>query len=1179
MQIRFLFAMTCYVMVFHLNAQQINIPPSPNASSLGNYAEVDQIGFTGEQNVLVPITELKVDQSFVVPVSLSYKTGGIKVEQIASNVGLGWALNAGGVVTRVVQGYPDDIGNSNFKGYFKNLAIVKNFDQNDPVSTITSTLNDASNNDKDLEPDVFYFNFFGKTGKFLFDEDKQIQQISHTNYQIVSLFDGNEEIIGFVITDDAGNKYRFEEVETSEVSNVYDERSPMFEDADKANYSFNSSWYLTKIITALDKEVDFQYTQNTINYRKRPVVIGRVCKNNDCVTYPYIDPNWSAPEYINYEVDELCISKISFGKRFIQFNYSNNRQDLQNGMVLSSIEKSQDETVNAFDFSDQWSLTHSYFNSTGGSSEIYKRLKLTGITRLSRDLLEIEDVYSFEYESQILPHRESFEQDFWGFYNGNGANDLIPEIYAYPSLAGTFQEYSIYPISGVTNYHLFPGADRTPNSSYTGAGALKKIIYPTKGSQEFVFENNEFLFNGQVKKGPGLRVKKIIKSDEEDHSKDMTYEYSYDSPQTSTSSGKAFGLPHFAVNTGQSKVGYLENSEIKIEDGSRKCRVYAEWYTPCPGCPAAFTAGCSDEGAVSWTNYYKYFYKTERFAIDQSALSGLNNIHYGYEFITKTFPDGGNEVAQYNVEGSIDDWPNYTSGTYSSKGDFYIPEIYSIDGGVKTKTFNHSYPFPINSNFDWKRGSPVKIESFDDQGNLVKEISYSYSINDFGNDVICILNRPLKAFDPEMKALRVFFQNSASSYILKENRFALYRVLANLSYDVTSVVTNHHNGSSIISNVQQITYEPGLLYPREVAATGSEGKTLSTKYYYPSDFLSHNITLDDDTDSESSGIDRLIEKNILSVPVEQFSLIDGKVVSAELTTFRTSSNNAVLDKTFNLPVSSPITWSNNLVSNITRVDIGGNDHDYSFHKNSNYEVKEVFDDYDNKGNVLQMHKSSAQNTSIIWGYNQSKPVANIQNAKSNEVFYAGFEDEKWSSNLYLNHSDKYTGLYSLKVAPTKFGFSEEIDVEDENGKYVLSAMIKTSTTFSNGGNANLVIQVIDENNGSQIAWLPALVGTTFNEWVLFSREVDLSLYSSDVKLKLEIWNSNNQEYLVIDDVRFHPKDALMSTYTYEERSGITSITDTRREVEHFEYDNFGRLLYVKDIDGNILSSNEYNYKP
>ena len=57
-----------------------------------------------------------------------------------------------------------------------------------------------------------------------------------------------------------------------------------------------------------------------------------------------------------------------------------------------------------------------------------------------------------------------------------------------------------------------------------------------------------------------------------------------------------------------------------------------------------------------------------------------------------------------------------------------------------------------------------------------------------------------------------------------------------------------------------------------------------------------------------------------------------------------------------------------------------------------------------------------------------------------------------------------------------------------------------------------------------------------------------------------------------------PKNAMMTTYTYDPLTGVTSITDPRGETIYYEYDEFSRLKHVKDADGNILSKNEYHYK-
>ena len=63
----------------------------------------------------------------------------------------------------------------------------------------------------------------------------------------------------------------------------------------------------------------------------------------------------------------------------------------------------------------------------------------------------------------------------------------------------------------------------------------------------------------------------------------------------------------------------------------------------------------------------------------------------------------------------------------------------------------------------------------------------------------------------------------------------------------------------------------------------------------------------------------------------------------------------------------------------------------------------------------------------------------------------------------------------------------------------------------------------------------------------------------------------------IDDVRIHPKDVLVTTYTYEPLIGITSSTDPAGTSTYFEYDEFGRLKHIKDQDKNILQKSEYQY--
>ena len=75
--------------------------PSPTASALGQYGNVPVGLYTGSAQVSVPLYEIK-EGSLTLPISLSYNSGGNKVADMASWVGLGFSLNAGGCISRTV---------------------------------------------------------------------------------------------------------------------------------------------------------------------------------------------------------------------------------------------------------------------------------------------------------------------------------------------------------------------------------------------------------------------------------------------------------------------------------------------------------------------------------------------------------------------------------------------------------------------------------------------------------------------------------------------------------------------------------------------------------------------------------------------------------------------------------------------------------------------------------------------------------------------------------------------------------------------------------------------------------------------------------------------------------------------------------------------------------------------
>ena len=170
---------------FSLTYSQQIIPPSPNASSLGIFGDIPVSYYTGVPQISIPLYTIKCG-NITLPITLDYHASGIRLSQQASWVGLGWALNAGGVITRTVCGF-DDFGKETTawderppspKGYYfdQDFPYVNN--ENEIVPPQNANMDDdiyykyntiASS---DGEPDVFCFNFNGYSGKFYFDRKR-----------------------------------------------------------------------------------------------------------------------------------------------------------------------------------------------------------------------------------------------------------------------------------------------------------------------------------------------------------------------------------------------------------------------------------------------------------------------------------------------------------------------------------------------------------------------------------------------------------------------------------------------------------------------------------------------------------------------------------------------------------------------------------------------------------------------------------------------------------------------------------------------------------------------------------------------------------------------------------------------------------------------------------------------
>ncbi len=115
-----------FLCLFHLiwSQQQKMLPKiqNPEAYNLGLYGIYPVDHSTGVPKIDIPLYTIK-SGSLSFPISASYHASGIKVNQDASNIGLGWVLNAGGMVFRNVRDMPDDYSNVGFLHSGNNIPV------------------------------------------------------------------------------------------------------------------------------------------------------------------------------------------------------------------------------------------------------------------------------------------------------------------------------------------------------------------------------------------------------------------------------------------------------------------------------------------------------------------------------------------------------------------------------------------------------------------------------------------------------------------------------------------------------------------------------------------------------------------------------------------------------------------------------------------------------------------------------------------------------------------------------------------------------------------------------------------------------------------------------------------------------------------------------------------------
>lgn len=468
------------------------LPPSPDAASLGKYGTYPVTLSSGLINIDIPI--YTIDLPLIkIPISISYHPSGIKVDEIASSVGLGWALNAGGVISREVKGQPDYTLSPPPSLYYRNADEVYRVQENGVKGGILQkAYENELNSTYDNETDVYSYNFGGLTGSFRFDTDGNIIQTPLSNSKIENL-PSSGRFGYFRITAADGTIYTFRDSEEGMQALSQDRHT--------------TSWYISSIETIDGQVISFEYGVDTTPYTDYYLNTSINVANEQPVS-SYLDLRLNATESYSYMDKTLYLKSIQYSGGKVVFTNTLDRQDRRKSR-LSGIEiyNNKQKLIKSF------ALEHSYFEKSS-----CKRLKLDKV--IIQDGVKARlGSYEFGYNTkQLLPpyykalqtdkfaaNRDYFGQDYCGYYNGVTTNKCL--LFA--------------PATGYEPQLLT--VDRSVKSEFAQACVLNKVTYPTGGYTEFEYESNQLTSEKLL---GGLRIKTVKSFKNADSSPNVrSYEY------------------------------------------------------------------------------------------------------------------------------------------------------------------------------------------------------------------------------------------------------------------------------------------------------------------------------------------------------------------------------------------------------------------------------------------------------------------------------------------------------------------------------------------------------------------------------------------------------------------------------------------------------------------------------
>ncbi len=1113
------------------NALNLDYFRTPEASAFKKYGEEMVNEYTGTADISVPLYTIKC-KDIEIPLVLRYDASGIKVEQEASWVGLGWNLMVGGCINYVCAGAKDrELGpNIHDRIWTQYLTTINglqyyNYKENDTihnwmaslpyeysfVSPYQEHLNYGDMRDYVEqgygERDFYSVNILGNSFLFFVDpftlkpytigrggDEYKIE----TEPALEKHGNGRKERIqGWKITASDGCVYKF-----GGGDKLYEPSTGMW---------YMSCWYLSEIRSPKGEVVKFSYTQIPPHYGRNtriesisiPLLYNRTYEITER-DFPHgYSSVWKRAFINNYYLD-----KIIAGNQTLTFVTSNSNECSGRRLDAIRVTSYNDTVIKAINFSYSsfgYSNVGGNYAFANNETESENRLKLDNVKEVaSSDTLTT----SFSYNSLNLPSKRSCAQDYWGYYNGKEnyvsghGHSLVPA----PS------RYMSYNYTPELNNYSIEGADRLCHGNYMQAAMLNRVDYPTGGYTTYEYETN------RVRVNTFAETQKYIEK-----SYDVSKSASFSVSENPSYSQLQMDSVSFWLNKELKGELYLRCSSSANIDGEDMNIYIFKWPT-------------GGETSVSGKIIPAKFNRSQGFSyVDSITLSPGR-----YTLM----------VAPPNV--SI---MNY-GATCQLRG-FYTetltdePEYYVLCGGLRIK----------------------KISNYDSDGQKINYTTYDYNNENGSTGILLNSIETVDSLHYKKFYDRYDMPNSSSNLIL--------------NFEVDADVYTITQGRSRLSEFYA-SCNPGIVGYSQVskykynAQDELERSVVTTfKNEAPKNFMNEGYVTPVIDYYKNFGNGNIISQKILDANGNVVSNTDNTYISHLLDYYAVNMDSHTEIITGSSQASS-YTGSSNPKTTIWR---------YPYILSREELSQSVTTEYCPDGSTIVKTKDYLYN-GINHQVSQIDENTSLSDQTLRTKITYSADGEDYMSR-WMQDAHRLNDVVENKTLLVENGQEHCISTQHTNytsrynngTSHYLPASLSTSigdnapetrAVYSYDDSLNVCSIVVDSMETVYIWSYKGQYPVAKIEGLTYA-EVQSAVGSSAISILLSKPQPTSADLSSIRNA-VNGIGGHVTTYTYKPLVGIESMTQPNGNTVYYEYDSFGRLTRVIDHDGSVISTNSYNYR-